>query len=646
MPCDQRQQPQQCETELTSGESWDSSANKCWWDPKLWRCRWTDECIGHKTAGQCGKAQCSWETVCTPPDMRFLPGPNVCIEACMPGNRPERAVNASTPTPSVAASATAAPAPPPPRPAAAPSTTPTVSVSTGDLQGIYVNGGKVEAYLGIPFAEAPVGALRWAAPKPLSAKWSGVFQATAYGAACSQNVGYFMADKEQRCEGFTRPGHPTAGTCKGYSEDCLNLNIFTPSTSGKRPVMVWIHGGCFVSGSASNSQYNGAPLAEAHDVVVVTVQYRLGVFGFLADASLRPRDPLGTTGGYGLLDNIAALQWLQTNVARFGGDPDMVTIFGESSGAGSVSQLLGVEASWPYFHRAIMESGTGSFWTYISTDAAKGSFDKVTANTKCDGADDVVSCLLAAPSNLVSGAVSAVPCRDACTWAPVIDGVLIKGRTVEVARAHGLRPDTPVISGFNLNDGAAFVTGWPLAATTMTNASLASYFSNRFGEFAVGDLYKTFPVPAGTVAGWITDPFYSAQECETDFSYACTAEWVASAMVDQGQAHYVYQFSEPTYQSSLAVHGDEIRYVFGTLASGATASQQQTSTYMMAYWSNFAKYGNPNADGLPEWPQWSSAGKLINITSSPVIDATPKDSFHGCPLFDSNWDYFGSCLPP
>ena len=298
-----------------------------------------------------------------------------------------------------------------------------------------------------------------------------------------------------------------------------------------------------------------------------------------------------------------------------------------------------------------MESGTGSFWTYIPVDAAKESFEKVTKATSCPAGsspDTQLDCLLSASSSAIASAVKSVPCRDACTWAPVVDGVLVKGRTVEVARAGGLRPKTPIIAGFNLNDGAMFVPGYPISTSTMTSKGLTSYFTDRFGDFATTNLQKEFPVPSATAVSWISNYFYSAQACETDFSYSCTAEWVASAV--SGSQTYVYQFSEPT-SNGLVLHGDEIGYVFGTL-SKPTASQTTTSNLTMSYWANFAKTGSVNGNdlhgnGLPDWPLWSEkAGALLNITATPKVALTPNNSFVGCPFFHSNWDYYGGCLPP
>ncbi|CAJ1454995.1 unnamed protein product [Effrenium voratum] len=501
-----------------------------------------------------------------------------------------------------------------------------VDTTTGQVQGNQL--ASVKEFLGIPFAQPPVGALRWAPPKPMD-RWNAVFQATSFGAACTQSLDYVAGSK--KCQGYTRD------VCFGYNEDCLTLNVWTPSTSGKRAVLFWIHGGCYVSGSASDAEYNATQLAASQDVVVVTVQYRLGVFGFLGNALMRPRDPKGSTGNYGLMDNIAALQWVKENIASFGGDPDRVTIFGESSGAGSVSLLMGVKEAWPYFHRGITESGTGSFWTYITMDAANSNWEKILSATKCHRGSNVLACILRASRALLTGAVTSVPCRDGCSWAPVLDGAFLPGTPYELAKAGQLRPNTPTIAGFNLNDGAMFVPSYPFGMAVMNQARLASYFSKRFGEEKVSQLQQLFEPSKNPQAPWLSEYFNAAQKCETDFSYSCTAQWISS--YNKAPA-FVYKFSQ-TDEEGLVLHGDEIPYIFGTL-SNPSSQQKQVGQWMMQFWANFAKRGDPNGPGLPQWPEWKGAG-LLNISHTPEV--AEVHSWPGCDFFLSNWDYYSLCLP-
>jgi len=230
--------------------------------------------------------------------------------------------------------------------------------------------------------------------------------------------------------------------------------------------------------------------------------------------------------------------------------------------------------------------------------------------------------------------------------------VLLPGKPLTLAHAGQLRPNTPIISGFNLNDGAMFVSGYPFAEYGMTKSSLTSYFSQRFGEERVTTLSTLFTVP-GSFPGspLLSAPFYAAQRCETEFSYACTALWFTKA-APTGSA-WTYQFSEPTGFQGLVLHGAEIDYVFGTL-SNPSAAQRAVSQTMMAYWSNFAKDGDPNGVGrganaslTVRWPAWNaSKGALLNVTSTPTIKSVPPASFHGCPFFEAHWDFYSDCLPP
>ena len=673
VPCEERASDQ-CEFELTSGASWDATTNLCFFDKTAQACRHSDECFG-LDGDHCKAAGCAWIKVSTPADNRNPPGPNVPTEVCTvpsPSASPE-------PRRPLAAATTGAErrtTPLAPKPSVA---GPTVETTSGTVQGKYSSSGGAELFLGLPFAEAPVGDLRLAPPKTQT--WNGVYEATSSGPSCTQALGYYA---NSGCMGHTRDGK-ASGACKGYSEDCLVLDIYTPASSassstnssaksvgtsrGKassKPVMVWIHGGCFVSGSASG--YDGTALAEAHDVVVVAIQYRLGAFGFLGGEALRTRDPSGSTGNWGLLDNVAALKWLSENIGSFGGDPDNVMLFGQSSGAGSISQLLGMQEAWPYYHKAVMESGSGSFWTYLPLEAAEGSYDSVLSSSSCTSAKDQVACLLEAGSSAISNAVNSVPCRDGCNWAPTIDGVLVKGKPLELASAGQLRPDTPILQGFNLNDGAMFVPGFPFQMSTMSSSTLKSYFSDRFGEEREPTLAGLFKVPgAWPGASSLSPDYYAAQACETDFSYSCEALWLTASATPGSR--YIYQFSEPTSapplsfggKPSLALHSDEIGYVFGTL-SKPSEGQKVVMESMMSYWTNFAKTGDPNDAGdgkgkknattrsgapLMFWPSWEeSEGAMINITSSPVIASVPPGSYHGCAFFDEHWDFYSGCLPP
>jgi para-nitrobenzyl esterase len=669
LECDKRTE-KGCELELTTGEAWDRTRNLCFYDHAKKSCRFSDECFGLGKE-ECHTAGCVMRRMCTPADMRLQPGPNHCESVC---TAPTKA-DASTINNNGTRAAAVTRRQPQRRRQQQSAAGPVVQTTGGAVQGLAASGG-VETFLGVPFAQAPVGELRWAPPASLS--WDGTFEATSNGASCVQAAGYtFTSD----CKVATRGG------CKGYSEDCLTMNIYTPastaaaaaaasrsasraaastssnsttittaassaSSSSLLPVMVWIHGGCYVSGSAASAVYDGTALAAAQNVVVVVVQYRLGVFGWLGADDLRSRDPLyGSTGNYGLLDNLAALEWLQDNLASFGGDKTSVSLFGQSSGAGSISQLLGAQPAWPYFHRAIAESGTASFWSYITWSGAQTNYKTVVKAAKCSGGSSaIVSCLLGADGGTLSNAVTTVPCRDGCTWAPAIDGAFLTDEPLALARAGKLRPSTPLIAGFNLNDGAMFVSDYPSAMYTESASGLSSYYSGRFGASAASTLQSTFAVP-GKFPGApsLSRYFWPAQACETDFSYSCCTFWVAAA---SASPTIIYQFSQPV-SSGLSLHGDEIEFVFGNIGASPPSDVLKISEAMMSYWASFARTGDPNGGGdgatggLLEWPAWDSAtGSVLNITATPSVASVPGDSFLGCGFFDDHWDEYSGCLPP
>ena len=456
LPCESRAAAR-CAYELTTGAPWDRTLNKCFTDGDG-ACRWSDECTRLDGPASCASAQCQWTKLCVPASERIARTEqgNRCVHKCTPpgfrgghavdadattsgrGAPPAPPGSAALPVPASLRDPAAAPvqagsalasndsysasystsyaasysydccggdAPPPP-PSSPPPPDVVVSLPGGArLRGLRLRG--ADTFLGVPFAAAPVGDLRWAAPAPLEG-WGAtkVFDATRYGARCMPLVYSTLSLTADRTSGSA-----------GNSEECLNLNIFTPPAAaaatanatanaaegcgvgggGERcprapkAVMVWVHGGCSSFGSNQAPVYDGAPLASTQDVVVVSLNYRLGGLGFLGHDALRYRDTTGSgsTGNWGTLDAIAALRWVHENIAAFGGDPRRVTLFGQSSGAGLISQLLGAEPAWPYYHRVILESGAGPAWTYQDMRAAYHNFDVTAKHAGC-GADSVL----------------------------------------------------------------------------------------------------------------------------------------------------------------------------------------------------------------------------------------------------------------
>ncbi|MEA2762922.1 MAG: para-nitrobenzyl esterase, partial [Gemmatimonadaceae bacterium] len=315
---------------------------------------------------------------------------------------------------------------------------PRVTIDTGTLEGAIDSSTRVIVFRGIPYAAPPVGALRWRPPQ--SAKhWTGVRSATKLGHNCVQHQPYSDID-------------PFAA---GVSEDCLNLNVWTksldPRVSG-RPVMVWIHGGGFFAGFGGEERHNGARLAQK-GAVVVTVNYRLGAFGFLAHPALAAESPHHAAGNYGLLDQIAALQWVQRNIARFGGDPSRVTIFGESAGGMSVGSLIASPLAKGLFQRAILESGTGIGIGIATRDTAQAVAMKFAESLRVSGVSAATAARLRAltAETVLDASLHVAPAGQPAFW-PVVDGWVLP-HPVDSALLKGTANLVPVIAGTNRDEG-------------------------------------------------------------------------------------------------------------------------------------------------------------------------------------------------
>ena len=446
-------------------------------------------------------------------------------------------------------------------------------VSGGTVMGTLNNG--VASFKGIPFAAPPIGRLRWKPPQPVI-PWDGIKRSDSFGAACAQK-------SENEIQ---------------WSEDCLFLNVWSGATSPaeRRPVMVWIHGGAFNWGTTSSPTFDGTRFAE-QGVVLVSVAYRLGVFGFLAHPQLSRESGKGS-GAYALQDQIAALKWVQQNIRQFGGDPTRITIFGESSGGGSVSLLAAAPAARGLFHRAIAESG-GAFnhGQLSSLGAAETTGQRFLQEL---GAADIEAARSFSVDRLLEVASAAGPLK----FAPLIDGDIVRGSNVELYRA-GRFNDTPILIGFNSDDRDSDI---PASATSA----------------AFEEQYRSLPPECGSLANAVVAGYPHGTDAaaakafkalKRDAGYGWQSWTWAHLHARKGKgAVYLYYFDvrSPEWPDG-APHGGEVLYVFGNLGAQALPEDIKVSDLMHRYWINFASTGDPNGPGLPHWPAFSERAETAMI---------------------------------
>jgi|SRR5580698_3544883 para-nitrobenzyl esterase len=462
-----------------------------------------------------------------------------------------------------------------------------VKTEQGKVQGKTINDGKVNAFLGIPYAAPPVGDLRWKAPEP-PAKWKGMRDATKFGAHCAQ----------------ARVYDDMVFQDAGPSEDCLFLNVYAPAGSkDKLPVMFWIHGGGYAGGASSEPRHNGDFLP-LKGVVLITINYRLGVFGFLATDELA-KEANGAAGNYGLLDMISALHWVHDNVKSFGGDPDNVTIFGESAGSFAVSTLMASPLAQGLFHKAIGESGAA-----FPGGVALGG-DTVAERSKADGAwmDSIGAKSIKDLRGMSTDQILEAVKKKTSGFPPDIDGRVLTERVPDTYAA-GRQAHVPLLAGWNADEGSFF------AMRGMTAAQWSAMATSLFNDRAP-DFLKFYP------AGDDTQALRSAIDYGSDnFIALGTWKWL-EAHKKTGQAPvYRYHFELAATPSKyhpgvFAFHSDDIEYVFGTLDTrpgfNVRPEDRKLSDEMMSYWTNFARTGDPNGSGLSNWPRLDDADSLIHL---------------------------------
>lgn len=444
-------------------------------------------------------------------------------------------------------------------PAPARSESSPVTLDSGMIAGAVE--GTLTIFKGIPYAAPPVGPLRWKAPQP-ALPWTGVREARAFGAACPQG-----------------PEHKEPWAQVGpMSEDCLFLNVRRPTRAGKYPVMVFLHGGGFTYGAAGVPLYDGAALAK-RGAVIVTVNYRLGRLGFFAHPALTRADPQGRLGNYAIMDQIAALEWVKRNIARFGGDAANVTLFGESAGAGSVQALMGSPEAKGLFHKAISQSGAGGGALFPIRGGALNA--------------ELLGDLWAASLGLKDATpeqLRAVPLADVVRNGrafPFIDGkVVVRSPGDTFYRGEEMR--IPLIIGGNSNESSL---------GGMTEAAAKALLGDRFPALLEGYVAMTGK-PAAT----------AAIDLAEDVGFVLPSYALADRHAANGAPAFAYYFDQvPVDQRAGAAgtdHGGELEYVFGTkpVEHRWDARDAAVSRLMGDYWVRFARTGNPNGDGAPNWP--------------------------------------------
>jgi para-nitrobenzyl esterase len=472
---------------------------------------------------------------------------------------------------------------------------PTVKAPAGVIAG--ATQGSLHVFKGIPYAAPPVGDARWKPPAPAK-QWSGVLKASDFGPACiqpkAQGNGIYVQD------------------LGALSEDCLTLNIWTPANASKAPVFVWIHGGALRTGSSKETLYDGTSLA-ARGVIVVSINYRLGVLGYLAHPQLSSESREGVSGNYGTLDQVEALRWVQQNIGAFGGDPKNVTIAGESAGGLSVMYLMAAPPARGLFAKAIAQSAYMISTPVLKEEkfgapSAEASGSALAGRLGASG----ISALRAMDAQKLSDAAGAVG------FAPfgAVDGKILPRQLVDVFD-RGEQARVPLLAGFNSGEirSLTVLAPRPPASSAEYEAAIRARYGDRATEFL--RLYPSSNMQESVFA------------TSRDAMYGWTAERLARKQTAAGAPAFLYLFDHgyPAADSVglHAFHASELPYTFGMLDRTppnwpkipATSEEAELSEAMVGYWSSFAKTGRPTASGQPDWQAFGSVGAYMQFGQSP-----------------------------
>jgi para-nitrobenzyl esterase len=483
-------------------------------------------------------------------------------------------------------------------------------IETGLIRGLMVGpSDNVQLYRGIPYAAPPVGDLRWRPPQP-AGSWQGVRECYAFGRAAPQKPVALLS---------MFPGMALGAKT---SEDCLYLNVWAPTQPAEKPlpVMVWIHGGGYLFGAASQPLYDGANLAR-RGVVVVAINYRLGPFGFLAHPQLSAESGRGASGNYGLLDQIEALRWVKRNIASFGGDPERVTIFGESAGGNSVYALLMSPLAKGLFQRAISQSGAGLNFAFLKQSrynlrpAEKMGLEFAKQCGVPEGPGQLAALRALSADDVLKASSAFEAARDLefrserIRFAPIVDGWVIPDDPMTLFE-KGRVNAVPLIVGANANEGSLFTL---TLQPPKGSADYRALLEKSFGSDAAAKLVELYP-PSNLRR--------TVNDLMGDYLFVAPARFVARAFEHARIPVYLYHFAHPTPgpmgKMLGAHHGAEIAYVLDNLqlAPHRAAVDDQIRDALVNYWIQFAATGDPNRPGLPAWPLYDSSDRSLVVTDT------------------------------
>ena len=509
---------------------------------------------------------------------------------------------------------------------------PRAEVEQGRLSGLWQKTDEdlLAVFRGVPFAAPPLGRLRWAAPaSPLP--WSNETDATEFGAQCMQSSSLSLfTESLVRGQGLPESEAQAvisalaSRTPPSMSEDCLFLNLTTSNMVPAKnlPVMVWFHGGSHQTGTASSPTYQSTKLPQ-QGIVLVTANYRLGPFGYLAHPALSANDPNGVSSNYGILDQIAALKWIQDNIAAFGGDPNNVTIFGESAGAQAVSELMASPLADGLYHKAIMQSGVYS-WHPIGLKRGFRGIPSAEVIGQSFFALNGLATMTASAAELRAISSDAIlnaaisDRRFLGAFLPVADGYVQPDRVLNLILDEKTAP-VPILLGYNADEGSLFYQ-WYQRATRM-NHEFPNELPARLARFR-----EVFSDDAEMLiqAYGLDEPErykYGEADMLGDDSYGVHTRLLADAHAMRELPVYVYQFRRTpprVGQTAGAHHAAEIPFVFDTHYLPLNSTGKRLTDTMVAYWTNFAKYGDPNSDAIPEWPAYDTKTKRWMILDNEI----------------------------